>query len=145
MRLNHSGTALSDRLVAPTINLGGTLIITKQRRPLACGRYLYALQRRSHLSGFGSVVLPNYYTFDTTQLAGNGTITVTGIAALPSFTPDFQHVPHRWNYHVQPAPMACPETAFSVLSSTTIVTTPLGAWTNVVSGNFDVLRHITQR
>src|SRR6185437_3872951 len=79
MKLNGSS---SDRLVSPAIALGGTLVITNSGAPLHAGD-TFTLFSGPLTGSFGSIVLPNYYTFDTAQLTagGNGTLKVT------SYTP----------------------------------------------------------
>ena len=132
MKLNRGSTPNSDRLVAPTINLGGNLIVTNIGGSLHVGD-TFTLFSGTLANGFGSVILPNYYTWDTSQLAVNGTISVTA-AALPSFAPDFSAI-HSGTITFSGS-NGIPGNAFNVLSSTNL-TAPLGSWTNVVSGNFD--------
>jgi hypothetical protein len=133
MKLNRGTAPGSDRLIAPNINLNGTLMVTNVGPALHVGD-TFTLFNGTLAGAFGSVILPNYYTWDISQLTVNGTITVTG-AALPSFTPDFTAF-HTSGTITFNGSNGIPNNGFSVLSTTNL-TLPLGSWTNVASGNFD--------
>jgi fibronectin-binding autotransporter adhesin len=132
MKLNHDSTPNSDRLVAPTINLGGTLVLTNIGAPLHAGDTFTLFQ--GTLSGsFSSILTPNYYTFDTTQVGVNGTVKVTSYTP-PTMTADYSSFSSgtiTFN-----AAGGIPGNAVSVLTSTNL-SVPLTNWTAVATGNFD--------
>ncbi len=134
MKLNRGSTPVSDRLIAPTINLGGNLVITNSGAPLHAGD-TFSLFSGTLAGGFGSITLPNYYTFDTTQLTagGNGTITVT------SYTPPVMKADYSAfstgtiTFNITGGIIG---NGVSILSSTNLAL-PLTNWTTAATGNFD--------
>ena len=132
MKLNRGATPNSDKLVAPTINLGGTLVVTNIGGPLHVGD-TFTLFQGTLANSFGTIILPNYYTFDTTQLPVNGTITVTSYTP-PVLTTDFSAFSSGTiTFNVTGG---IPGNGVAVLTSTNI-TVPLTNWTSVTNGNFD--------
>jgi autotransporter-associated beta strand protein len=129
MKLNGSA---SDKLVAPNISLNGTLVITNSGAPLHAGQ-TFTLFSGALTGNFGLIILPNYYTFDTTQLPVNGTITVTSYAP-PVMKTDFSAFSTGTiTFNVTGGIIG---NGVSILSSTNVAL-PLTNWTTAASGNFD--------
>ena len=132
MKLSHGGAPANDKLVAPNINLGGTLVVTNIGGPLHAGD-TFTLFQGTLAGAFGQVVLPNYYTFDTSQLAVNGTITVTSYTP-PVMKTDFSTFSSGTiTFNITGGIAGNP---VSVLTTTNIAL-PLTNWTAATAGNFD--------
>jgi fibronectin-binding autotransporter adhesin len=132
MKLNRGSAPNSDRLVAPAINLGGTLVITNIGAPLHTGD-TFTLLSGALINNFSTIIVPNYYTFDTTQLPVNGTVTVTSYSP-PTMAADFSAFSSgtiTFN-----ASNGIPSNAVSVLSTTNLAL-PIVNWTTAATGNFD--------
>lgn len=83
MKLNRASAPNSDRLASSTasaINYGGTLVVTNIGARLQAGD-TFELFSAAVLNNSFSLVLPNYYIWNTSNLGVNGQISVT--AALP--------------------------------------------------------------
>jgi autotransporter-associated beta strand protein len=132
MKLNRGTAPNSDKLVAPSINMNGTLVITNIGAPLHPGD-TFTLFQGTLANSFGTVILPNYYTFDTTQLPVNGTVTVTSYTP-PVLTTDFSTFSSGTITFNITGGIA--GNGVSVLTSTNIAL-PLTNWTAAASGNFD--------
>ncbi len=139
MKLNHSGSPTSDTLVAAQsfISYGGTLIVTNIGGALHAGDTftLFSASGLMYSNTFSSIVLPNSATWDTTQLAVNGTIRVVTAAGPPAIgSTDFSQLAngsitlHGVN--------GTPNGPASVLSTTNLAL-PLAQWTTVATGSFD--------
>lgn len=89
MKLDRASSPNSDLLVSSlsTITYGGTLVVTNIGPKLHPGD-TFTLFSGGGLSGgtFSTLVLPNYYTWNTGNLAVNGSITVTAVAPPPAIT-----------------------------------------------------------
>jgi len=134
MKLNGGSVPANDKLVAPTINLGGTLVITNAGAPLHAGD-TFTLFSGTLVGSFGSIITPNYYTFNTTQLTGggNGTVTVTSYTP-PVMKTDFSAFSSGTiTFNVTGGIIG---NGVSILSTTNLAL-PLTNWTTAVSGNFD--------
>jgi hypothetical protein len=84
MELDGASTA-SDRLVAPTITYGGTLVLTNLGA--VTGTKTYQLFSATTINpGFASVVTQDLagVTWDLSQLGANGTVTLIGPAGPPT-------------------------------------------------------------
>jgi autotransporter-associated beta strand protein len=140
MRLNRDATPNCGKLYSPNITLGGTLMVTNAGGRLQVGDTFDLFD--GTLSGsFSSIVLPGYYTWDTSQVEVNGTIRVTGVAAGPSISSvDYSTLPG--GIITFNATNGAPNGAVSVLTSTD-VGLPLTGWTNVASGTFDFEGNLT--
>ncbi len=138
MKLNRANTPNSDRLVSSlsTITYGGTLVVTNIGARLQPGD-TFTLFSGGGLSGglFGSVILPNYYTWDTSGLAGSGSITVTAVLPPPALTNvDFTQLSN--GTITLNALNGAPNGPVSVLTTTNL-TLPLSSWTTLTSTTFD--------
>jgi hypothetical protein len=130
MEVNRNGGApIADKLVAPAITLGGTLRVVTTGAALQVGDTFDLFD--GALSGNFTTLILGYYTWNTSQLAVNGTITVTGTLPLPtvSFTYD------GFNLTLN-ATGGIPNGALTVVSSTDLAL-PLDAWAAVQAGFFD--------
>jgi autotransporter-associated beta strand protein len=137
MKINREGTPNSDQLAASAIALQSpTIIVTNIGPGLRVGD-TFTLLSGSLSGSIGSVTLPgtDYYTWDTSQLAVNGTISVT--AALPPPTISSVDVSALASGSITiNAANGAANGAVNVLMSTNL-TLPLDSWTPVYSGNFD--------
>ncbi|HXS68621.1 MAG TPA: autotransporter-associated beta strand repeat-containing protein, partial [Candidatus Polarisedimenticolia bacterium] len=132
LKLNRTAVPDSDRLISPAINIsGGTLVVTNVGMPLQAGDTFTLFN--GPITGTFTLMLPNYYTWDTTQLYVNGTIRVTA-ANLPKFSADFSAFSS--GTITLSASNGLPNGPISVLSTTNIAL-PLSQWTVVTTGNFD--------
>ena len=134
LKLNNASSPTSDKLSSSlsTVTYGGTLVVTNVGGALAVNN-TFTLFSGSGLSGgtFGTIVLPNYYTWDTSNLGVNGSIKVTAI--LPP--PTLGSVPSGSDLVLNAANGAIGGPII-VLSSTNVAL-PLAQWTKVTTGNFD--------
>jgi len=137
MKLNRASSPDSDRLVAAglgTISYGGTLVVTNVGAPLHAGD-TFTLFSASGFINSPYVLLPNYYTWDTSQLNVNGSIKVTGVLPPPAFSGvDFSQLVN--GAITLNATNGAPNGPYTVLSTTNL-TLPLSSWTTVNTGNFD--------
>ena len=137
LKLNRGGTPASDELVSTlgSINYGGTLLLTNVGSALQPGD-TFTLFSGSGLGAgtFGSVVLPSYYTFDTSNLGVNGTVTVTGTYKPALTTVDFSFLAS--GYLTFNAVNGAPNGGFAILTSTNAAL-PLSQWTSIATGTFD--------
>ena len=138
MKLNRSSSPNSDRLVsapAGSISYGGTLVLTNIGSRLQVGDTFTLFSAPTLLNSFGTLVLPDYYTWNTSQLAINGTVSVTGVAAAPSITTvDFSQLAND-TITINGA-NGLPNGPATVLSTTNL-SLPFGSWTQAATGNFD--------
>ncbi len=133
MKLDRSSVPNSDRLVSPNISIdGSTLVVTNAGAPLHAGD-TFTLFNGLVTGSFQTVALPNYYTWNTNQLAVNGTLSVV------SFNPPSLHVDFSTfstGSITFNASNGIPNGPLSVLSSTNLAL-PVAQWTVVTTGNFD--------
>ena len=138
IKLDTSSSPNSDRLVSSTagvINLGGTLVLTNIGPRLQVGDTFTLFSAPSLTGSFGTLVLPNYYTWNTSQLAVNGTVSVTGVSAAPVITSvDFSQLAN--GTVTLNSANGLPSGPATVLSTTNLAL-PVGSWTTAATGNFD--------
>jgi autotransporter-associated beta strand protein len=132
MKLNRTASPQSDVLASPAINLSGTLMVTNIGANLHAGD-MFTLFSGALSGTFGSVILPNYYTWDTSQLATTGTIRVIAFNP-PKLAVDFSTL-SSGSIAIN-ASNGLPFGPVSVLG-TTNVALPASNWTVVATGNFD--------
>jgi hypothetical protein len=134
MKLNRAASQTSDRLVSPNlISFGGVLVLTNVGPTLHVGDTFTLFSAPSFINSF-SVVLPALYTWNTDNLAVNGTITVTGV-----YQPVIQHVDFSTlasGSITLTATNGYPNSTFEVLSSTNVALS-LSNWTPAVTNTFD--------
>ena len=137
MKLNRSSSPNSDRLVSSTasiINYGGTLVVTNIGAQLHAGDTFMLFSAAARNNSF-TLVLPNYYVWNTSQLNASGQISVTSLMSLPSITNvDYSNlsggsITLNANNGVVNGPV-------SVLTSTNLAS-PLSNWTTVTNTTFD--------
>ena len=139
MKVDRTSSPTSDKLVSSTagiINLGGTLVVTNIGGPLQVGDTFTLFSAPTLTGSFGTIILPNYYTWDTSQVAVNGKVKVTGISTVrPAFAGvDFSQLVN--GTVTLNAANGAPNGPYTVLSTTNLAL-PLGSWTVVGTGNFD--------
>ena len=129
--------ANSDRLISSTasiINYGGTLVVTNIGVRLQAGD-TFTLFNAATRNGSFTLALPNYYTWDTSQLAASGQITVTGALPPPSIhNADFSALAS--GTITLNAINGAPNGPVNVLT-TTDLTLPVSSWTTVTTTVFD--------
>jgi fibronectin-binding autotransporter adhesin len=137
LKLNRSSSPTSDKLVSPSsITYGGTLVLTNIGTRFMAGD-TFTLFSGGGLSGgsFSSIVLPNYYTWNLSQLGVNGTVRVTAVLPPPSFSNvDFSQLAN--GTITLNAINGSPSGPVTILTTTNLAL-PLSSWTTVVKTAFD--------
>ncbi len=144
MKLNRTGSPTSDKLVSSlsTITYGGTLIVTNIGGALVVGDSFTLFSGGSlNAATFSTVVLPSYYTWDTTQLGVNGSITVTGTSKPAISSVDFSTLSS--GTITLNGINGAPNGPVSVLTSTNLAS-PLNTWTTVTTTTFDSSGNLSQ-
>ncbi|HXT12196.1 MAG TPA: autotransporter-associated beta strand repeat-containing protein [Candidatus Angelobacter sp.] len=139
MKLDRTAAQNSDRLVSPSISLNGSTLIVTNIGPSLKPGDTFTLFSGTLSGAFGNVILPNYYTWDTNQLALNGTIRVVSFNP-PGLGMDFSQFSS--GVITFNATNGLQGGAVSVLSTTNL-SLPVSQWTNVVSGFFDGFGNFT--
>lgn len=139
MKLDRAASPNSDRLVSSLsyINLGGTLLVTNIGARLQVGDTFTLFSDNGSIfnNAFSTIVLPDYYTWDTSQLAVNGSIKVMSVAAAPAITTvDYSQLAN--GTITINASNGNPNGPVSVLTTTNLAL-PLSSWTVLATGNFD--------
>jgi autotransporter-associated beta strand protein len=135
MKLNRTASPNCDRLVSSLagINYGGTLIVTNIGGGLHAGDTFTLFSGAGFTNSFSTVTLPNYYTWNTSQLTVNGTISVSSVAP-PTLAVDFSGLGGgSITFNAANGLAGGPLT---ILASTNVAL-PLSSWTTVTTGNFD--------
>ncbi len=145
LKLNRASSPNSDRLVSSTaglINYGGTLLLTNVGPRLQVGDSFTLFGARMLTGSFSSVVLPNYYTFNTSQLAVSGRVSVTGVSPAPAITSvdSSQLANGTLTLH---STGGVANGAVTVLATTNLAL-PLASWTTAATGNFDASGNLSQ-
>jgi autotransporter-associated beta strand protein len=131
MQINRLASPNASKLVAPTINFGGVLQVTNTGPRLQVNDTFDLFD--GALSGaFGTLLLPNYYTWDTSNLGINGTIRVTAILPPPAIS-DISTSAGNVTFN---ATNGAPNGTIIVLTSTD-VTLPVASWTRLATNQFD--------
>jgi autotransporter-associated beta strand protein len=137
MKLNRANSPNSDQLVSSlsTITYGGTLVVTNIGATLQPGDTFTLFSGAAlDASTFGSIIFPDYTTWDTSQLGVNGTVTFTGLAS-----PDFSGIDYSQlaNGSITiNATNGIPNGPVAVLTSTNLAL-PLSSWTTNTMTAFD--------
>lgn len=143
MELNRANSPNSDRLVSSlsSITYGGTLVVTNIGSQLQVGN-TFTLFSGSGLgaASFGTVILPNYYTWNTSQLAVNGSISVTAVSPPAISTVDFSGL--AGGSIIMNATNGAANGIVIVLTSTNLML-PLSSWTPVTTNSFDGSGNLT--
>jgi len=128
MEVNRSGF-VADKLVSPAITFNGTLTIKNAGAALHVGDTFDLFD--GALSGSFTTISGGYYTWNTANLAINGTVTVTAVLPAPtlSFTSTTTDITLN-------ATGGLPGGQLAVVSSTNAAA-PLDTWTVVQSDVFD--------
>jgi len=137
MKLNRGNTPNSDQLVSTlsTITYGGTLVITNIGSAPQVGDQFTLFKGAGLGNGtFGTIIVPDYYNFDLSQLGVNGTITLTN-----AFRPAFSSVDF--------SALASGSVTLNITNglanglvyvlTSTNLTLPLSGWTTNSTANFD--------
>jgi fibronectin-binding autotransporter adhesin len=140
MFVNRAGTPMASTLVAPAINLGGTLVVTNVGPRLQAGDS-FTLFSGTLTGAFGTLILPGYYTWDTSHLAANGSVTVTGVLPPPAVTNvDFSAFAS--GTITLNAANGMPNGPVNVLTTTNLAL-PSSSWTTVINTSFDANGNLT--
>jgi autotransporter-associated beta strand protein len=133
MEINRGAVPNADKLVAATIQLGGTLNIQNIGFNLQPGD-TFDLFDAATITDFGVTVQgPEGVVFDTTQLTVNGTITVTAAPTPPQIT---STVLQAGNQLVSSGTGGTAFGTYWVLSSTDVAA-PLAAWSPVLTNVYE--------
>jgi hypothetical protein len=133
MQLNNTNTPTNDRLVANSVNFGGTLIVTNIGGSLQAGNS-FILFTGTRSGSFSSVVLPPLSAglgWNTNNLTVNGTISVV---AVPR--PSFGSTTLSGNNLIFSGTGGPANGTYYVLTSTNIAL-PLASWTVLATNTFD--------
>ena len=123
----------SDRIVADSISVGGTIIVTNIGGNLHAGQIFHLLDG-TLTDNFPTIITPDGYTFDTSQLTTTGDIQVTGAPALPTIS----GVSINSSGLVFSVTNGTANQTFSILTSTNVTASlSSGMWQVMMSGNFD--------
>ncbi len=127
MKLNRNGSQKADKLVSlGAFNAGGTLQVTNIGAALQVNDSFTLFSSGSAPTGGFNLVLPGFYTWDTSQLMVNGTIKVTAV-----FSPAISSIDTSdlidGNIGLT-ATNGQPDAVISVLTSTNLLL-PLSSWT----------------
>jgi autotransporter-associated beta strand protein len=133
MKLNRAASPNSDRLVAASINYGGTLVVTNAGAPLHVGD-TFTLFSAPLLGGAFTLSLPSAYAWNTDNLAVNGSITVVGVYKPVITSANFSTLSS--GFITLNGTNGIPSGSFTVLTSTNVAL-PLSNWTSVLTGAFD--------
>ena len=140
MRVSHAGLA-SDQLVATNINYAsGTLTVVNAGGSLSVGD-TFTLFKGSLSGSFGTINLPSYTQWDTSQLAVNGTITVTNSFKPALSSIDFSSLLSSGTITLN-ATNGLAGGPLQVLTSTNLAL-PLAQWTTNSTANFDGSGNLT--
>lgn len=138
MKLNRANTPNCDQVVSSlsTITYGGTLTVTNIGARLQAGDTFTLFSGGGLSTGsFGQINLPNYYTWDTSNLGVNGSIRVTAVLPLPSITNvDFSTLSS--GTITLNAFNGAPNGPVTVLTTTNL-SLPTSSWTTVATTTFD--------
>lgn len=141
IKLNRGASPNSDKLSAPSIILGGALVVTNIGAALHVGDSFTLFNGTLSGTFNGNVTLPGGYTWNTNSLETSGTISVTAVASGPIIgSVDYSQLSSgtlTFN-----ATGGTPGGSFSVLTSTNL-TLPLASWTTAATGNYDGSGNLT--
>lgn len=144
MKLNRDNTPNSDRLVSSlsTISYGGTLVVTNVGGRLQAGDTFTLFSGGGLSTGTFTLNLPNYYSWDTSNLGVNGSIRVTAVSPLPAITNvDFSQLSS--GTITLNAVNGAPNAPVTVLTTTNLAL-PVSSWTTANTGAFDGSGNYTQ-
>ena len=135
MELNRANVQLCDKLVANTINASGPLVVANIGGTLLSGDSFDLFDATTLSLSFSSVTLPPLLTglsWNTNQLAVNGTIQVTGTAVPPQISSAVLSGTDL----VMSGSGGIADTKYYVLASTNVAL-PLTSWTSIATNPFD--------
>jgi len=145
MKLNRASSPNCDQIVSTlsTITYGGTLTVTNIGARLQAGD-TFTLFNGGGLSAgtFGTINVPNYYTWDTSNLGVNGSIRVLTVLPPPAIA-NVDYSALSSGTITLNAVNGAPNGPVVVLTSTNIAL-PLSSWTGVVTNNFDSSGNLSQ-
>jgi hypothetical protein len=128
----------SDRLMSSLSGInysGAMLVVTNIGAILHAGDTFTLFSGAGFTNTFGTIVLPAYYTWNISQLAVNGSISVATVLALPTISSvDFSGL--AGGSITLNAVNGIPDGPVSVLTSTNVAL-PLSSWTTVTTTTFD--------
>jgi autotransporter-associated beta strand protein len=134
MKLNRAAAPNSDRLVSSlgAITYGGTLVVTNVGALLQVGDTFTLFSGGGLSAGAFTLVLPTYYTWDTSNLGVNGSISVTAAQPPPAITNvDFSAL--STGTITLNAINGLPNGPVAVLTTTNLAS----GWTTLTTANFD--------
>jgi autotransporter-associated beta strand protein len=144
MELNRTSSPNCDQLVSlSSINYGSTLVVTNIGSRLHANDSftLFSAADGYNASSFSSIVLPNYYTWNTSLLAVNGSVSVISVLPPPTISSvDYSQAQNGiLTFNATNGAAAGP---YELLTSTNLAL-PLNQWTIAASGSFDGSGNLT--
>lgn len=144
MKINRSASPNCDQINSSggSIYYAGTLVVANVGPALQVGDKFTLFTNVSFGGGvFDSLVLPGYYTWDTSQLGVNGSITVAGVLPHPKVTSvDFSGL--ATNAITLNTTNGIFNTSVTVATSTNLAL-PFNSWTVVTNTYFDANGNLT--
>jgi hypothetical protein len=132
----NNGSPLSDRLATlGSMTYGGTLSLTNVGAPFQVGDTFTLFSNSSPPTGGFNLALPDYYTWDTSHLSANGTVTVTAIFHPAISSADFSQLASQ-GYVFLNATNGQPGALVNILTSTNIGL-PFNQWDLNTQSAFD--------
>ncbi|HEY3761520.1 MAG TPA: autotransporter-associated beta strand repeat-containing protein [Verrucomicrobiae bacterium] len=144
MVLNRANSPNCSQLAsASSINYGGTLVLTNTGSLLQVGDTftLFPATNGYNATSFTHIILPNYYTWNTSQLAVNGSVSVASVLPPPAVSSvNYSQVTS--GILVFNATNGATGGPYTLLTSTNVAL-PLSQWTVAAAGNFDGSGNLT--
>jgi autotransporter-associated beta strand protein len=136
-KLHRGGSPNCDQITAPAINLQYVNVIVTNMGPNLQVGDSFKLFNGAVSGAVGTVTLPSpdYYTWDTSQLAVNGTISVTAVQPPPTVTSVDASALASGSLGIN-ASGGMANGPVVILSSTNLAL-PLSSWTELYNTNFD--------
>lgn len=134
MKINRASLPNSDLLVATNVNYGGNLVVTNVGPTLKAGDTFTLFSSANPPSGTFTIILPNYYIWDTSKLSVNGTISV--VSYSPPVISSLNISNLSTGTITVNATNGFAGGAVNILTSTNLAL-PLANWTPVTTNAFD--------
>lgn len=144
MELDRANSPNSDQLTSlSSINYGGALVVTNIGSRLQAGDTftLFSAAGGYNASSFSSIMLPNYYTWNTSQLAVNGSVSVVTVLPPPTIS-SVNYSQAQNGILTFNATNGAVGGSYELLTSTNLAL-PLSQWATAATGSFDGSGNLT--
>lgn len=144
MELDRTSSPNCDQLTSSaSINYGGTLVVTNIGSRLHAGDSftLFSATSGYNATSFSSIVLPNYYVWNTSQLPGNGSVSVVAVLPPPVIA-SVNYSQVESGILTFNATNGAANGSYTLLTSTNVAL-PLSQWTTAAAGNFNGSGNLT--